>query len=276
MGATDFHTHIFPPEIIRERESLCRRDDAFGRLYENPRSPMADAEDLEAYLYAASLDMAVACSFGFADQGLLRSCNDYILQAARRNPRIVPFAAVSERGGRAPEKESERCLGLGARGIGEIGFYVNGLGAPERRRLDRLAGTVMEAGAILMLHMNEQIGHSYAGKAAIDFGEVAEFLSAHGALTVVLAHLGGGLCFYEFMPEIRKAFKNVYYDTAAVPFLYGVEVYRFLGRFLAKKTLFGSDFPLLRRGRYEEGLSMLGAKAKAKVMGLNAGRLLGA
>ena len=43
---------------------------------------------------------------------------------------------------------------------------------------------------------------------------------AYPGLTIVFAHLGGGLFLYETMPEVRNVLAGVYYDTAAVPYLY--------------------------------------------------------
>jgi uncharacterized protein len=236
---------------------------------------MADADQLGAYLQDDGVDVAVACGFGFADQGILRDCNDYIIEASRNDTRIVAFTALSGENLRARLREGERCLKLGARGIGEIGFYLGGFGPRDEKRMERLARLVTEAGWILMIHVNEQVGHRYGGKAQMDLAVLAGFICAHEDLTMVLAHLGGGLCFYEFMPEIRRHFVNVYYDTAATPFLYDQSVFSYLGRFLDHKVLFGSDFPLLSLERYREGASAMGAKARQRIMGGNARRLLG-
>jgi uncharacterized protein len=261
--------------MIEGREEICRRDPSFKLLYGNPRAPMADAGDLGAYLEGDGVDLAVACGFGFADQGALRACNNYILEAARQDRRIIPFTAVSGGSRRADLREGERCLKLGARGIGEVGFYLGGLRAKEGKALDNLARLAGEAGSILMLHVNEQVGHQYPGKTPVDLAELAKVVSAHQDATIVLAHLGGGLCFYEFMPEIKRDFGNVYYDTAALPFLYGPPIYAFLARFLREKTLFGSDFPLLSLERYGDGLAALSSGARGQIMGANARRLLG-
>lgn len=274
-GVIDFHTHIFPPDIIRARERVCRQDPAFSLLYGNSKAPMANAGHLEAYLQDAGVEVAVACGFGFADQGILRDCNDYIIEASRNDPRIVAFTALSGENLRAWLREGERCLDLGARGIGEIGFYLGGFGPRDGKRLDRLARLVVEARSILMIHVNEQVGHYYGGKTQMDLAVLAGFVCAHQDLTTVLAHLGGGLCFYEFMPEIRRHFVNVYYDTAAIPFLYDKSVFSYLARFLDHKVLFGSDFPLLSCERYREGASAMGAKARQRIMETNARRLLG-
>jgi predicted TIM-barrel fold metal-dependent hydrolase len=78
-----------------------------------------------------------------------------------------------------------------------------------------------------------------------------ELLRAHPSVTVVLAHWGGGLLFYELMPEVREALRHVYYDIAASPFLYDESIYEIAVRILgSKKVLFGTDYPLVRHSRY--------------------------
>ena len=72
-------------------------------------------------------------------------------------------------------------------------------------------------------------------------------------------------------------YKNlVYYDLAAVPFLYSDSVYAFAARFLAKKVLFGSDFPLLTLARYRPGIDQVDEKEKRLILYENARRLFGA
>jgi predicted TIM-barrel fold metal-dependent hydrolase len=127
-----------------------------------------------------------------------------------------------------------------------------------------------------MLHLNEQVGHRYPGKAFADFGSVAGFVADHPSLRIILAHMGGGICFYEFMPEIRKAFARVYYDLAAVPFLYSNELYAFAAAFLGEKVLFGSDYPLLPFARYIPYLREVEEPARSNILYENGRRLFGA
>jgi predicted TIM-barrel fold metal-dependent hydrolase len=68
---------------------------------------------------------------------------------------------------------------------------------------------------------------------------------AHPELKLILAHWGGGLAFFELNPRLRKALKNVYYDTSATPLLYEPSIFRRMIETVgAEKILFGSDFPL--------------------------------
>jgi len=101
---------------------------------------------------------------------------------------------------------------------------------------------------------------------------------AYPGLPVLLAHWGGGLLFYELMPEVAKALTNVYYDTAASPFLYSKRIYSVGSEIAgAEKILFGSDFPLISPRRYFRELeeSGLNREDQEKILGLNVARLLG-
>ncbi len=128
---------------------------------------------------------------------------------------------------------------------------------------------------VFMMHLNEQVGHSYPGKGRADFAEVVRLVQNHPGLKVLLAHMGGGLCFYELMPEIKEVFARVYYDLAAVPFLYSDALYRYAAEFLADKVHFRVRFPLLNLGRYRAAIEALGGEAAGKILWENGVCLLG-
>jgi hypothetical protein len=236
---------------------------------------MADGDGLRGYLSKEGISKAIVVGFPFQDPGLLALSNDYLLELAKGDYRIVPFVMSDLRDEKRGVEELERCIEKGARGLGEVAFYGEGFFVEQREGLDRLVAPLEEADLILMVHVNEQVGHGYGGKARIDFAELAAFVEAHPRLKIILAHLGGGLCFYEFMPELKRAFANVRYDIAATPFLYDKEVYRYLGSFLSEKVLFGSDYPLLPASRYLQDLMDLTEEVRAKILYGNAEAMLG-
>jgi predicted TIM-barrel fold metal-dependent hydrolase len=275
MPLIDAHTHAFPPEVIREREKIAVRDPRFAMLYSDKRARMVDEAGLTRYMTDEHIDHAVVTAFPFKDRGLIRTCNDYLLTMSAGNPKLIPFVMVDPHDEDFALTEIERCLRLGARGIGELAFYDTGFGHKERQELDPIAGYAETHGLPLMVHVNEQIGHAYHGKTKIDFQELVACIEAHQELTLLLPHLGGGICFYEFMPEIKKRFSHVYYDLAAVPLLYSREVYQFVTQFMPDRVLFGSDYPLLTYGRYEKDMQLVGEEARQKVLYQNARRLFG-
>jgi hypothetical protein len=80
------------------------------------------------------------------------------------------------------------------------------------------------------------------------------------------------------MPEVRQALENVYFDTAASPFLYRPEVYLQVCHLVgADRILFGSDYPLMPPGRVLREMDSAGLPDEYRDMILsgNARRLLG-
>ena len=70
---------------------------------------------------------------------------------------------------------------------------------------------------------------------------------------------------------------NVYFDTAASPFLYDPSIYRIAKELVGlEKILFGTDFPLLKPTRYfgELQASGLSEEEIACICGENAKKLL--
>lgn len=261
MHVIDCHTHIVPPDVIAQRERLCRDERWFGLLYADPVARLASAEDLLASMDTAGVAASVACGFAFCDAGLCRACNDYVLEAARDAPeRIIPFAVVSPTNPHAACDEAARCLEQGAVGLGEL--MPDGQGYTlEDVALDELLALARAFQAPVMLHVNERVGHAYAGKGSQGPEEAYRLALRHPESTLIYAHWGGGLPFYELMPEVRSALRHVYYDTAASPYLYDDAIHRHVLGWAPTKVLFGSDYPLVSPDRYLRRLRRAGLDA---------------
>ncbi len=274
----DFHTHILPPEVIRNRADFAKRDAAFALLYEDPRSRIVTAEGLIEAMDRDGVERAGVCGFPWADQGICAMTNDYLLEAQQRFPdRLFSFYTPSSSGGRESARRAAEALERGMRGIGEVGFYSSGMGKRQWRWLQWLGEAACAAGAPLLLHVNESVGHQYPGKTDMRLRDLWRFIEEKGDLLLVLAHWGGGLFFYELMKSVRKEVRDLYYDTAASPYLYLPEVYRIGVEIVgADRILFGSDYPLIRPSRYfrEMEAGGLTGEARRKILGENAARLL--
>jgi predicted TIM-barrel fold metal-dependent hydrolase len=131
----------------------------------------------------------------------------------------------------------------------------------------------------MMLHTSEPVGHSYPGKGTATPDRVLAFLSAYPELPVVLAHWGGGLPFYELMPEVAALAARVVYDTAASTYLYRPQVFRaVLDLVGSDRVLFASDHPILRMDRFLRRVIASGGLRSHEiepVLGGNARRVYG-
>jgi predicted TIM-barrel fold metal-dependent hydrolase len=274
----DFHTHVFPPAMIADRDSLVRRDAGFAEMYGDPAAKMATAPDLLAAMGSAGVDVSVALGFAWADPEDCRRHNDYLLEAAAgAGGRIVPFCTVQPAAGQAAFAEAARCAAAGARGVGELrpagqGYRLDG--SAEEAQLVRIA---RELGLVLLFHVSEPVGHSYPGKRGLPLEDFASFAARNPGLPIVGAHWGGGLPFFAAMPEVRRLLDSVWVDTAATSLLYAPGVYRSVATLRPDRVLFGSDYPLLsqKRARHEIEGAGLAPEVEAAVLGENGARLLG-
>jgi predicted TIM-barrel fold metal-dependent hydrolase len=223
----------------------------------------------------SQFNRAVVFGFAFKDLGLCRLVNDYVIEKVREFPdRLIGFMAISPNAA-GMEKEIDRCYRAGLKGIGEIYPDGQGLNIDDPRETRALTGACMELHLPLIVHTNEPVGHYYQGKNDIELKKIERFIENSQGLNIVLAHWGGGLLLYESMPELRKKFRTVYYDTAATPFLYDASIYQAaLALGLEEKILFGSDFPLLPPSRYMPQMETLPQQVKESILGGNAEKVL--
>lgn len=273
MRVIDCHTHILPPAVIAQREAYCQRDRWFGLLYAHPRARLATVEELIASMDEAGIHTSVAFGFAFADLGLCHEGNAYVLEAAQRHPgRVIPFAVINPCAGQAALREARECLERGAQGLGELMPDGQGFSLLDFALLDPLMELVRAFQAPLLLHVNELIGHNYAGKGSQGPYEAFQLAKRYPQNTLILAHWGGGLPFYELMPEVRQTLANVYYDTAASHYLYEEAIFRHVMAWAPAKVLLGTDYPLTSQRRYLRRLQAAGLEeeALAKILGKNA------
>ena len=275
----DFHVHVYPPSFQRRREELCKADATFGSLFSSPNARMASAPELVRDMDEAQVDAAVIMGIGWANQDVARESNDYILQAAQEHPsRLVGFCSVNPAWGEDALKEVERCARLGARGVGELHPDTQGLDIADRGVMAPLMEVSKELGLVVLTHASEPVGHQYPGKGKTTPDKLWTFIQSFPDSTIVCAHWGGGLPFYALMPEVAGSLANVYFDSAASPFLYKPAVFEAAVDLLgAEKVLLGSDYPLLpqRRLLAQVEESPLTPREKDLILGDNAKGLLG-
>ncbi len=270
----DVHTHIVPPEVRAKREHFRQADLWFRRLYSNREYALADADDLLTSMTQSGLDASVAFGFAWRDPGLCRTNNDYVLErAAGAGGRIIPFCVVPPENLDFAAAEIERCRKMGAVGVGEIFPEGQGWNLVDGEKTRAFVDIAREFRMALTLHTSEPIGHTYAGKDRTTPRDLWSVIEAtQGEIPIILAHWGGGLAFYELMPEIREHAQNVFYDSSASHLLYDQRVYELMTRLAPGRVLFGSDYPLIRQKHALRLIreATLSKDARASLLGRNA------
>ena len=247
----DSHCHVVPPDFSSRHQELAARDATYAALFPQPGGRFADAETLLQEMDAAGVDRAVAMGFGWTDPDIADEANDYVVRAAAAHPaRIAAFASVNPAWGAQAVREASRCLDAGAAGIGEIHADSQRFDIADTAVMEPLMTLLRTRGAPIVVHASEPVGHQYPGKGSTTPGNLLQFAANFPENRIVFAHLGGGLPFYAAMPEVADVLQNVWYDTAALPFLYRPSaVAAAVMTAGADRVLFGTDYPLLAHRR---------------------------
>lgn len=275
----DFHTHIVPPRIKQNRDNYTSADRGFASIFSDPKAKLATVDDVIASMDKHGVDVSVVLNYGWKTQSLCVEINDYIMESIARFPRrIIGFCNVTLDAQDKALKELERCVHGGVKGIGEIRPDIISDNGNLIDKIRPLAEFAIKNNLILLTHASEPVGHQYSGKGKATPDLIYALITSFPDLKIVCAHWGGGLPFYSLMPEVKQAMKNVYFDTAASPFIYTSDVYNRVVQLVGEdKILFGSDYPLITQRRFLKEIRGLDLpeKVKEKILSDNAMRLLG-
>jgi predicted TIM-barrel fold metal-dependent hydrolase len=277
LRVIDAHTHAFSPDLLAERDRHVERDFWFGELYRNPAALAIHADDLLASTIGAGIDRAILCGFPWSDEGICRQENSYLAAAAQASGGRLAWLGTVVPGHPDAVTDATWCIEQGAAGIGEL----NADG--QRADLDKpdiwrpLIEVARAAGRPLMLHASEGPGHRYPGKGTATPDRLVRWLANAQEIDVVFAHWGGGLPFYELMPEVALAARNVVYDSAASSYLYRPAVFRAVLDIVGpERVLWASDHPVLGMRRFlgrTRREAMIEPEEAAAVMAGNARRV---
>lgn len=275
----DMHTHLFPTTIRENRENFFLDEPAFALLYRDPGARMVGADEMVRAMDENGVDVSVVFGFPWMNPDTCRRHNDYILESVSRHPdRFVGFCCVNPYT-REAEKEVQRSLDNGLSGVGELALYQEG-GITEDavQRIEPIMAQCRQKNLPVLFHTNEPVGHVYPGKSDNTLAQIYNLVRTYGENTIILAHWGGGLFFYNLLKkEVSDVLANVYFDTAASPFLYDPQIYRVAMELAGEqKILFGTDYPLIPPSRYYKEIEAAGisAAAREKLLGANAARVL--
>lgn len=247
----DSCTHILPESFPARREILSRHDTTFRSLFVDPKAKFSTVEGLIESMDSAGVDVSVCAGFGWTDPEIATESNNYNISATQQYPdRLVAFCSVNPLWGEAAVQEVERCHEAGALGIGELHPNTQGILDADLAALAPVFDKAKELEMPILLHASEPVGHGYPGKGTVTPDLLMALVNAFPNNKLIFSHFGGGLPFYGLMNEVNAALKNVYFDSAAFPFLYRPEVFEVSARAVgAEKILFASDYPLVSQKR---------------------------
>ncbi|RJP91432.1 MAG: amidohydrolase [Desulfobacteraceae bacterium] len=273
----DVHTHIFPKAVCDFRGDYFDNEDAFRLLYDSPKSRLIGADSLIESMDIHGVDRSVAFGFPWKNPEFYKKNNDSVLASVQKYPgRLIGLCCVDVFSEGAVA-EVERCLDAGLSGVGELAFYESGIETGALQRLAPIMDLCREKGVPVMIHTNEPVGHAYPGKTPNTLAQIYAMAKMFPDNKIILAHWGGGIFFYTLLKkEVRDVLKNIYFDTAASPFLYSPEIYPAAIRMAgAEKILMGTDFPLLPPDRYFREIDAAGISPleRERICGLNAAGL---
>ena len=275
----DAHCHILPPAFAQRREELAARDATFAEILADPSARISGVTELLSSMDRDGIDCAVVMGMGWSDYNVAVEANDYIIKAVGTYPdRLIGFASVSPAWGNVAVEEAQRCSEAGLQGIGELHPDTQGIDIADGTAMSPLMDLARSLSLPVLLHCSEPVGHLYPGKGMTTPEKVCRLIENFPDNTVICAHWGGGLPFYSLMPEVGQALANVYFDSAASPFLYRPRIYKVVADLVgADHILFSSDFPLMRQSRplAEIEEAQLPERDRCLILGANAARLLG-
>lgn len=247
----DSHTHILPPDIIKKKDQYVRKDLTFKTLFTSKNSSMSTVEQLISTMDQYGISCSAVLGMGWKDDGLNSYVNDYLIESSRKYPeRFFPFTGINPSSQKRGLQEAQRCIELGVSGFGEVHPSFQNFDLGDKVLMSEYMALLKFKNLPVLIHCSEPVGHQYPGKGDSKIKMINTFVNNFPNNKIILAHWGGGVPFYELMPEIKKAFKNVYYDSAASSFLYDANVFSNVIKLVGvEKILFGSDYPVISQNR---------------------------
>lgn len=250
-GIIDIHVHYFPPELGADPATFAKEQ---GEPFWGALMAPAGGVSLQAWLSvdemlsrmdAAGVEKAVLQGWYWQQFETCKLHNRWMKDVIDRHPdRFEAFASLIPTTDGRDLEELQWAMDHGFSGVGEIHAAAQGFSLMEGR-WQELVSRAQAAGLSVLLHVTEPVGRDYSPRAETDFRELQSFVEHHSAAPIILAHLGGLIFSHLFNRYIDQRWQHVYFDTAALPLLYRMEVLKYAqGLIPDDRLLFGSDFPL--------------------------------
>lgn len=278
MPVIDAHTHLFPAELVTDRSTHLDRDAWFGELFTSPKILMVTVETMLSSMDEAGIQRSVVCGWPWKDPELCREHNNFLAHAYLQHPDRLSWLGIVNPGLPGADAEIARCAALGAVGIGELNADAQDFAWDDPASLMPMVDACVSLDIPLLMHCSEPVGHAYPGKGTATPDRILTFLRAAPELSVIAAHWGGGLPFYELMPEVAELTRNVVYDSAASTYLYGFDIFPTVQQLVGgDRILFASDYPVLKQRPFLRKVRDSGITddAAERILWRNASRVFG-
>ncbi len=260
----DFHTHIFPDEIAPK---------AFKGLAESVKHIIKPSSDMTlngllANMDDAGIDLSVVQPV-VTKQSQTCSVNNWAQKI--KSERIISFGGIYPHSDDY-KRDIDYVVSLGLKGLKFHPEYQSFILDDER--MLRIYDYAINKGLILMFHAGDDPGMPPPYKSSPK--QFSNISAALGGGTIIAAHLGG----YKQWDEVENFIvgTNIYIDTSMGFEHYSKEQFlRIVKEHGADKILFASDSPWSFAKKEIQVLNSLplSNSEKAKILGLNAKKLLG-
>ena len=250
MPVIDSHVHHYPPEVLKDPRAWALAHDEpywLSLVTDQPGHKSiqgwATTDQLLRDMDDAGIEKVVLQGWYWENQATCDIQNDFYLKIAKEHPdRFIPFIALQPKAGEVALEALKRAIDRGAKGVGELSIGTQGFSVKDSNVFELIECQ----GLVINFHVAEALSRDYFGKTEpTDLRDFLYLAKKFPNMKIILSHLGGGVPFFEHNPYIRDIFKNVYYDTAALPLMYHIDVINSLLSMIGPdKLLFGSDYPL--------------------------------
>ena len=270
----DFHTHILPNQVDNIVKDFGS-EEVFNEMFKENKATI-DYSGLLKNMSELNIKKSIVMGYGWTNFDILKMSNAYNLKCSKENSEIISFCSINPKFGNKSNEELEKCISMGAKGIGEIHPSVQKIDMSNYEIWKDTMQIAFSSDLPIAIHCSEPVGHDYPGKGDTGLKEIYNFIKLFPRNKIVLSHWGGGLLFYELMKEVKSITKNVYYDTAATSYLYEKDIFEISIKLIgSEKILFGSDFPILNPSKILNEMKKVSDSDLEKITFTNAKYLLG-
>ena len=235
LKVIDFHVHIGLKEhwhkwVHDYQQAACSE---FYSRYEE----MINPEGFATYLKAHQIEKAVILpELSPATTGSVS--NEFVLEFCHNHDIFIPFCTINPHLTSSPQRDFERYIQQGARGLKLYPSY--NFFFPNEKRLYPVYAAAQEKKIPVLIHTGSSIFRGSKLKYA-DPIHLDDIASDFPSLTLVMAHSGRGF-WYEKAFFLSRLHSNIYLEISGLPPKNLLEYFPDLEK-NSKKFIYGSDWP---------------------------------